>query len=86
LLKTNSDRLLVKSTIDLAHALGMTVVAEGIEDFGTLRALAGLGADEAQGFCISHPHRLDHWVDNVGVFPQKAEEVTREIEKASDAA
>ncbi|MEO0883828.1 MAG: EAL domain-containing protein [Pseudomonadota bacterium] len=86
LLKTSSDRLLVKSTIDLAHALGMTVVAEGIEDFGTLRALAGLGADEAQGFCISHPHRLDHWVDNVGVFPQKAKEVSREIAKASDAA
>ncbi|MEM7661032.1 MAG: EAL domain-containing protein [Pseudomonadota bacterium] len=86
LLKTSSDRLLVKSTIDLAHALGMTVVAEGIEDFGTLRALAGLGADEAQGFCIARPQRLDHWVDNVGVFPQKAEEVTREIAKASGAA
>ncbi|MEM9668543.1 MAG: EAL domain-containing protein [Pseudomonadota bacterium] len=86
LLKTASDRLLVKSTIDLAHALGMTVVAEGIEDFGTLRALAGLGADEAQGFCISHPHRLDHWVDNVGAFPKRAEEVRREIIKSPDVA
>ena len=77
LLNTQSDRLLVKSTIDLAHALGMTVVAEGIEDFGTLRVLASLGADEAQGFCISRPYRLDHWVDNIGILPRKIEEVSQ---------
>jgi diguanylate cyclase (GGDEF)-like protein len=49
------DRDLVRSTISLGHALGLRVVAEGIEDWGTLDLLRALGCDVAQGFVISEP-------------------------------
>ncbi len=49
------DVLVIRSTIDLAHALGMKVVAEGIEDRAVLAVLAGMGCDQAQGFAIARP-------------------------------
>ena len=49
------DLQLVRSTIDLGHALDMHVVAEGIEDRETLDLLRELGCDVAQGFLIGHP-------------------------------
>lgn len=48
-------RMLVKATIDLAHNLGMTVCAEGVEDFETLSLLNEMGCDAAQGYFISRP-------------------------------
>jgi diguanylate cyclase len=53
------DLRLVRSTIDLGHALDMEVVAEGIEDDKTLELLRELGCDTAQGFFIGHPTRPD---------------------------
>ena len=49
------SRLIVKSVIDLAHALGLTAVAEGVEDAETLALLAALGCDQVQGFFIARP-------------------------------
>ncbi len=49
------DRLILKSTIDLAHGLGMSVVAEGVEDAATVSLLAAMGCDGVQGFLISLP-------------------------------
>lgn len=49
------SRLIVKSVIDLAHALGLTAVAEGVEDAETLDLLAHLGCDQVQGFHIGRP-------------------------------
>jgi EAL domain-containing protein (putative c-di-GMP-specific phosphodiesterase class I) len=49
------SRLIVKSVIDLAHALGLTAVAEGVEDAETLELLASLGCDQVQGFFIARP-------------------------------
>ena len=46
---------IIKSTIDLAHALGMTVVAEGIEDGETAALLHDVGCDVGQGFYFSKP-------------------------------
>ena len=46
----DKDRMLVESAIELGHNLGLTVVAEGVEDQATLRALELLGCDVAQGF------------------------------------
>ena len=43
------------STIELAHNLGMSVVAEGVESLDTLNRLSMLGCDMAQGFVISKP-------------------------------
>ncbi len=49
------DRAILKSTIDLAHTLGMKVVAEGVETEDVRAALHGLGADMIQGYLISRP-------------------------------
>lgn len=49
------DALLVKSTIDLAHGLGMRVTAEGVETPTALALLRGMGCDMAQGYLIGRP-------------------------------
>lgn len=46
---------IVKSTIDLAHRLGASAVAEGIEDQATLALLGKLGCDVAQGYHLGKP-------------------------------
>lgn len=59
LTSTNRDPLIVRSTIDLAHALEMEVVAEGVETQAALALLSVMGCDMAQGFLISRPIGLD---------------------------
>jgi diguanylate cyclase (GGDEF)-like protein len=49
------DATIVRSTIDLAHNMGLTVVAEGVENEAVLRRLTLLACDEAQGFHMSRP-------------------------------
>lgn len=49
------DRTIVSNTIQLAHALGQEVVAEGVEDLATFEALRSLGCDIAQGYFIGRP-------------------------------
>lgn len=51
----DKDKKIVKSMIDLGHGLDMEVVAEGVENLDTLRCLAELGIDLAQGYLISKP-------------------------------
>ena len=53
--KNTGDASIVKSTIDLAHNLGLNVVAEGIENEEVLGQLAKLGCDEGQGYFIGKP-------------------------------
>lgn len=55
LASSESDAIMVRSTINLAHDLGLQVVAEGIEDVETLNTLRKLGCDYAQGYFISKP-------------------------------
>ena len=50
-----SDAAIVRSTIELAHSLGIDVVAEGVESEAVAGRLAGLGCDSAQGYWISRP-------------------------------
>jgi diguanylate cyclase (GGDEF)-like protein len=50
-----SDAVIVRSTIDLAHNMGLAVVAEGVEDEATLRRLRELGCDMVQGYLLSRP-------------------------------
>jgi diguanylate cyclase (GGDEF)-like protein len=50
-----TDALIVRSTIDLAHSLGLEVVAEGVEEPETLALLEAARCDLAQGYCISRP-------------------------------
>jgi diguanylate cyclase len=54
-----SDRLMVHSTIGLAHSLGRKVVAEGVEHSEILDALIDMGCDIAQGYIIGRPMSLE---------------------------
>ncbi|MGV8875484.1 MAG: putative bifunctional diguanylate cyclase/phosphodiesterase [Rhodococcus sp. (in: high G+C Gram-positive bacteria)] len=51
----DTDASIVRSTIDLARSLGMRVMAEGVEDAGTLDALRRSGCDGAQGYFLGKP-------------------------------
>jgi diguanylate cyclase (GGDEF)-like protein len=50
-----NDAIIVRSTVDLAHNLGLNVIAEGVEDQETLDVLKVLDCDYAQGFFICRP-------------------------------
>jgi diguanylate cyclase (GGDEF)-like protein len=50
-----NDALIVRSTIDLAHNLGLKVVAEGVENSVAWERLVALGCDAAQGYYMSRP-------------------------------
>ena len=58
-----NDAMIVRSTIDLAHNLGMTVVAEGLESDKGWKILDGLRCDEAQGYFISRPMPAEEFAD-----------------------
>jgi diguanylate cyclase (GGDEF)-like protein len=51
----HSNYVLVESTVDLGHNLGLVVVAEGVEDDPTVAALGELGCDIAQGYHFAKP-------------------------------
>jgi EAL domain-containing protein (putative c-di-GMP-specific phosphodiesterase class I) len=53
------DEVIVRSTVELAHSLGLRVVAEGVESEEVLNRLASLGCDTAQGFWLSRPAPAD---------------------------
>jgi len=65
MLSDESDLIIVRSTINLGHDLGLTVVAEGVEDEATLHRLEGLGCDLAQGYHFSKPlppQAFNEWI------------------------
>ncbi len=53
--ESGEDTAIVRSTADLAHNLGLSVVAEGVEDQWTLDLLGTFGCDQAQGYHIARP-------------------------------
>jgi diguanylate cyclase (GGDEF)-like protein len=58
-------RLIVDTTTNMAHAMGMRLVAEGVEDEATARALVEMGVDVLQGYHIAKPmpvHEILPWV------------------------
>ena len=57
-----SDLIMVQSTIALAHSLGRTVVAEGVEDPRSLEQLRDMECDIAQGFIVGRPMSFDELV------------------------
>jgi diguanylate cyclase (GGDEF)-like protein len=62
LLRDERDEVIVRSTIDLGHNLGLKVAAEGVEEGAALDRLWELGCDLAQGFHIAKPMPLTHFV------------------------
>ena len=59
----SGDVQIVRSTIDLAHNLGLTVVAEGVEDAALLERLRAMACDEAQGYHISRPMPAEQFLE-----------------------
>ncbi len=53
--RNQRDAAIVGSTIDLAHSLGLRVVAEGLEDAASLETLRQLACDEVQGYYLCRP-------------------------------
>jgi diguanylate cyclase (GGDEF)-like protein len=67
MLRDESDLIIVRSTINLGHDLGLRIIAEGVEDGATLQQLALLGCDLAQGYHLSRPMPsadFGHWLQN----------------------
>jgi EAL domain-containing protein (putative c-di-GMP-specific phosphodiesterase class I)/GGDEF domain-containing protein len=59
------DLAVVRSIVELGHSLGLTVVAEGVEEDVARDQLAAMGCDVAQGYLISRPlseERLEAWL------------------------
>ena len=62
-----NDMVIVRATIGLAHNMGLSVIAEGVEDASTMQNLRALGCDKAQGYHIARPlpmAALLEWLDN----------------------
>ena len=64
------DALLIRSTVDLAHGLGMKVVAEGVEQATDMALLAGLGCDLIQGWHVARPMPLLQLSDFLSQWPE----------------
>jgi EAL domain-containing protein (putative c-di-GMP-specific phosphodiesterase class I) len=63
---TGDDLAIVRASIELAHAMGLRVVAEGLETESAWQLLLGLGCERAQGFLISRPmmaEQLESWIE-----------------------
>ncbi|MBI3596224.1 MAG: EAL domain-containing protein [Nitrospirae bacterium] len=57
--KSQNDAVIVRSTIDLAHNLGLKVIAEGVESEEIWNQLSALGCDAAQGYYMARPMPAD---------------------------
>jgi diguanylate cyclase (GGDEF)-like protein len=72
MLNDESDLIIVRSTINLGHDLGLKVIAEGVEDGDTLQRLALLGCDLAQGYHLSRPlppSDFERWLQDKSPLP-----------------
>jgi diguanylate cyclase (GGDEF)-like protein len=61
-----SNALIVRSVVELGHNLGLTTVAEGVEDAATCDTLGDMGCDVAQGYYVCRPmaaEQLEAWFD-----------------------
>jgi EAL domain-containing protein (putative c-di-GMP-specific phosphodiesterase class I) len=66
--RDSNDAVIVRSTIDLGHNLGLKVVAEGVEDQEAWDRLKALGCDAAQGYHMSKPlpaEKFLQWYDSL---------------------
>jgi len=67
-----SDRVMVQSTIALAHSLGRKVVAEGVEQREILEALIEMKCDVAQGFVIGRPMSLESLIKRITIDQKRS--------------
>ena len=76
MLSDESDLIIVRSTINLGHDLGLKVVAEGVEDEATLLRLEKLGCDLAQGYHFSKPLPAEMFNKWIGLSIPSQDEAT----------
>jgi len=69
MLDDHSGHSIVRSTVELAHNMGIKAVAEGVEDVDTLRELTRMGCDLAQGYIIARPLPADDFLAWAGNGP-----------------
>lgn len=74
MLTNKDDAVIVLSTIELAHNLGLHVVAEGVENAETFARLRELGCDIIQGYHVCRPQPVERFEDFVGsaVWPVRS--------------
>ncbi len=73
MLEQDADKIIVRSTIDLAHNMGHQVIAEGVDSEEALKLLKEMGCDLAQGYHITHPvaaEELRKWLYNSIWWPK----------------
>jgi diguanylate cyclase (GGDEF)-like protein len=70
MLEDENDKIIVKAIVELAHNLGMSVVAEGVRSSEALDLLATLGCNEAQGYFIKRPIPADELLTYLHANPQ----------------
>jgi len=71
MLTDDNDALIVQSTIDLAHNLGLTVIAEGVENQNVMQRLRKLKCNFAQGYHIARPMFRDELVQWLKAYKPK---------------
>lgn len=69
MVESRSDAAIVHATIDLAHNLGLNVVAEGVETPEVLAMLEDMGCDTAQGYYIGYPVAADEIFSGMATSP-----------------
>jgi len=69
---SKDDAAIVRSTIDLAHNLGLNVVAEGVEDQSALDLLTEMGCDTMQGYFTCRPLPANEISEYLSKFPIKS--------------
>ncbi len=72
MIESDEDAMIVKSTIDLAHNLGLSVIAEGVETQEILDMLNILGCDMAQGYFIGKPVAVVEFEKWYALYPSLA--------------
>jgi histidine ammonia-lyase len=82
---SEEDAVIVRSAIDLGRNLGLSVVAEGVEDTAVLARLEQLGCDVAQGYLMSRPVPPDELTAWLAQLPSPAKQPRWQTEPASPA-
>jgi EAL domain-containing protein (putative c-di-GMP-specific phosphodiesterase class I) len=68
---SESDQIIVGSTISLGHRLGLSVVAEGLENNESLDILKNMGCDHIQGYFLSRPMTSEAFIEWLGSYYQE---------------
>ncbi|MDN6319517.1 MAG: EAL domain-containing protein [Marinobacter sp.] len=75
------DQLIVQSTIDMAHGLGLKVVAEGIENLEAWKLLQSWGCNLGQGFYLSRPVSADNLVQTAAAIAKRQQELANTMQE-----